>query len=67
MYGPAASGPPQQVIAPEVPVLEGLPHAVKIGMTVYVSALAPLDSAGRLVGGSDLAAQTRQVSPTWAP
>jgi enamine deaminase RidA (YjgF/YER057c/UK114 family) len=60
---PAASAPatPQQIIAPEVPVLEGLPHAVKVGYTVYVGAMVPLDSAGRLVGVGDLAAQARQA------
>lgn len=52
---------PQQVVAPEVPVLEGLPHAVKIGFTVYVSAMVPLDSTGKLVGAGNLAAQTRQA------
>lgn len=52
---------PQQVIAPEVPVLEGLPHAVRVGYTVYVSAMVPLDSTGRLVGAGNLSAQTRQV------
>ena len=60
---PMAGAPsaPQQIISPEVPVLEGLPHAVKIGYTVYVSAMVPLDSTGRLVGAGDLTAQTRQA------
>lgn len=52
---------PQQIIAPDVPVLEGLPHAVRVGYTVYVSAMVPVDSSGKLVGAGDLAAQTRQV------
>lgn len=52
---------PQQIIAPGVPVLEGLPHAVRIGYTVYVSAMVPLDSTGTLIGAGDLAAQTRQI------
>ena len=52
---------PQQIIAPDVPVLEGLPHAVRIGYTVYVSAMVPLDSTGTLIGAGDLAVQTRQV------
>jgi enamine deaminase RidA (YjgF/YER057c/UK114 family) len=56
-----APSAPEQVIAPDVPVLEGLPHAVRVGYTVYVSAMVPLDSAGRLVGAGDLAKQTRQV------
>jgi enamine deaminase RidA (YjgF/YER057c/UK114 family) len=61
MAGMGTPSAPQQVIAPSVPVLEGLPHAVKIGYTVYVSAMVPLDSTGRLVGEGDLAAQTRQA------
>jgi enamine deaminase RidA (YjgF/YER057c/UK114 family) len=52
---------PQQIIAPDVPVLEGLPHAVRVGYTVYVSAMVPLDSTGRLIGAGDLPAQTRQA------
>lgn len=52
---------PEPIIAPDVPVLEGLPHAVKVGYTVYVSAMVPLDSSGHLVGAGDLAAQARQV------
>jgi 2-iminobutanoate/2-iminopropanoate deaminase len=59
----AAGAPsaPQQVVAPEVPVLEGLPHAVKIGYTVYVAGMVPFDSAGRLIGTGDLLTQARQV------
>jgi enamine deaminase RidA (YjgF/YER057c/UK114 family) len=56
-----ASTQPEEIIAPDVPLLAGLPHAVKIGFTVYVSAMVPLDSAGALVGRGDLAAQSRQV------
>jgi 2-iminobutanoate/2-iminopropanoate deaminase len=59
--GAALPSTPQQVIAADVPVLEGIPHAVKIGYTVYVSAMVPLDSAGHLVGAGDFTAQTRQV------
>lgn len=51
---------PEQVIAPGVPVLPGVPHAVKVGLTVYISGMVPLDSAGRVVG-PDFAAQSRQV------
>jgi enamine deaminase RidA (YjgF/YER057c/UK114 family) len=61
LFGGGVPGTPQQIIAPQVPVLEGLPHAVKVGFTVYLSAMVPLDSAGQLVGTGDLAAQTRQV------
>jgi enamine deaminase RidA (YjgF/YER057c/UK114 family) len=52
---------PEPIIAPDVPVLEGLPHAVRVGFTVYVSAMVPLDSSGHLVGAGDLTAQARQV------
>lgn len=58
---PAVPEAPVQIISPEVPVLEGLPHAVRVGYTVYVSAMVPLDSTGRLVGAGDLATQMRQV------
>lgn len=58
---PSAPAVPQQIIASSVPVLEGLPHAIKVGFTVYVSAMVPLDSTGRLVGAGNLSAQTAQV------
>jgi enamine deaminase RidA (YjgF/YER057c/UK114 family) len=61
MAAMGAPNVPQQVIAPDVPVLEGLPHAVRIGYTVYVSAMVPLDSTGKLIGSGDLGAQTRQA------
>ena len=51
----AAPSAPESVVAPDVPVLEGLPHAVRIGYTVYVSGMVPLDSAGHLVGAGDFA------------
>lgn len=56
--GPSA---PEQIVAADVPVLEGLPHAVKVGYTVYVAGMVPLDSTGHLVGAGDLTAQTRQA------
>ncbi len=63
--GPRTFTPPsttaEPVVAPNVPVLEGLPQAVRIGLTVYISGMVPVDSAGRLVGPGDLAAQTRQA------
>ncbi|HEX3926541.1 MAG TPA: RidA family protein [Gemmatimonadales bacterium] len=52
---------PEAIVAPNVPMLAGLPHAVKVGFTVYVSAMVPVDSAGNLVGAGDLAAQARQA------
>jgi 2-iminobutanoate/2-iminopropanoate deaminase len=56
-----SGGPPTEVVAPEVPLLEGMSHAVKIGFTVYVSGMVPLDSAGRIVGAGNLSEQTRQA------
>jgi reactive intermediate/imine deaminase len=35
--------------------------AVRHGDLLFISGVAPLDAAGRLVGGDDAAAQTRQV------
>ena len=35
--------------------------AVRYGDLLFISGLAPLDEMGRLVGGDDAAAQTRQV------
>ena len=35
--------------------------AVRHGDLLFVSGVAPLDAAGKLVGGEDVAAQTRQV------
>ncbi len=35
--------------------------AVRWGDLLFISGLAPLDEAGRLVGGDDVAAQTRQI------
>ena len=41
--------------------LDGFTHAVRIGFVTYVSGEVPLDSAGRLVGAGDLAAQAKQA------
>jgi 2-iminobutanoate/2-iminopropanoate deaminase len=35
--------------------------AVRWGDLLFISGLAPLDEAGKLVGGDDAAAQTRQI------
>ncbi len=35
--------------------------AVKAGGFLYVSGIVPVDGEGRLVGGDDVVAQTRQV------
>jgi enamine deaminase RidA (YjgF/YER057c/UK114 family) len=52
---------PQAVPTSGVPQLPGFSTAVKVGNTVYLSGQVPLDSAGRLVGGSDLSGQAVQV------
>lgn len=51
---------PEAILAPSVPALEGMPVAVRIGLTVYISGMVPVDSAGRVVG-TDLGGQTRQA------
>ncbi|MEO5799507.1 MAG: RidA family protein [Gemmatimonadales bacterium] len=65
MPGPLAGAPvssaPVRITAPGVPSLEGIPQAVRVGFTVYVSGMVPVDSAGSIVGSGDLAAQTRQL------
>jgi 2-iminobutanoate/2-iminopropanoate deaminase len=35
--------------------------AVRFGNLLFVSGIAPVDAAGKLVGGDDAAAQTRQI------
>lgn len=51
---------PERITAPSVPSLEGIPQAVRVGLTVYVSGMVPVDSAGQIVGANNLAAQVRQ-------
>jgi len=36
-------------------------HAVRHNDLLFVSGLAPVDAAGKLVGGDDVVAQTRQI------
>jgi len=36
-------------------------HAVRHGDLLFVSGLAPVDAAGKLVGGDDVVEQTRQI------
>lgn len=61
MAGPSGSATPERITSPSVPVLEGIPHAVRVGLVVYVSGMVPVDSAGQIIGAGDLIAQTRQV------
>jgi len=41
--------------------IPGFTHAVRVGMTVYVSGEVALDSLGRLVGPGDVKAQAAQA------
>jgi enamine deaminase RidA (YjgF/YER057c/UK114 family) len=48
---------------PTLPPTTGYSHIVAAtgGRTIYISGQVPLDAAGKLVGGSDVRAQTEQV------
>ena len=61
--GPGGFGPEgTRYINPgTLAALDGFTHAVKIGLTIYVSGEVPLDSTGHLVGPGDLRAQARQA------
>jgi len=41
--------------------LDGFTHAVRVGLTIYISGEVPLDSLGHLVGPGDLKAQAQQA------
>jgi len=56
-----AQSQPQAVNTPGVPGLPGFSSAIKVGSTLYLAGQVPLDSAGRLVGQGDLAAQAAQA------
>ncbi len=64
-----AGGPPspvaERVRAPEVPALEGVPQAVRAGLTVYLSGMVPVDSLGRIVG-TTVAEQAAQATGNMA-
>jgi len=62
-YGapPAAEAGPRYINPGTLARLDGFTHAVKVGLTIYVSGEVALDSAGQLVGPGDLAAQARQA------
>src|SRR3546814_5836657 len=49
------------IIAPGIFDPEPFAHGVKVGHTLYSSAIPALDRKGRLVGRGDLAAQARQI------
>src|SRR2546425_11525922 len=61
--GPGGFGPEgTRYINPgTLAALDGFTHAVKIGLTIYVSGEVPLDSTGHLVGPGDLRARARQA------
>lgn len=52
---------PVYVNPPSVPQLNGVSAAVKVGLTLYVSAQVPMDTAGRLVAPGDRAGQVAQA------
>lgn len=62
-YGapPTAETSPRYINPGTLARLDGFTHAVKVGLTIYVSGEVALDSAGQLVGPGDLAAQARQA------
>jgi enamine deaminase RidA (YjgF/YER057c/UK114 family) len=62
-YGapPATESGPRYINPGTLAGLDGFTHAVKVGLTIYVSGEVALDSAGQLVGPGDLAAQARQA------
>jgi reactive intermediate/imine deaminase len=52
----------QEIVLPELgEPLSHYAHAVRFGNLLFVSGCAPTDADGRLVGGDDVLAQTRQV------
>src|SRR5438445_13393553 len=61
--GPGGFGPEgTRYINPgTLAALDGFTHAVKVGLTIYVSGEVALDSTGQLVGPGDLRAQARQA------
>jgi enamine deaminase RidA (YjgF/YER057c/UK114 family) len=59
-FTPAPVPVPQRIVAPDVPQLNGMPHAVRTGLTVHVSGMVPVNAEGQLVG-SALAPQTQQA------
>lgn len=61
-FGPAPlSVEPVYVNPPNVPQLNGVSAAVKVGLVLYISAQVPMDTAGRLVAPGDLAGQVSQA------
>jgi len=62
MGGPVSEpGGPRYINPGTLAALDGFTHAVKVGLTIYVSGEVALDSTGQLVGPGDLRAQARQA------
>src|SRR5439155_24956355 len=62
MGGPVSEpGVPRYINPGTLAALDGFTHAVKVGLTIYVSGEVALDSTGQLVGPGDLRAQARQA------
>lgn len=57
---PAPVQVPQRITAPTVPTLQGMPHAVRVGLTVHISGMVPVNAEGQLVG-TTLEAQAQQA------
>ncbi len=51
---------PQRITAPDVPELNGMPHAVRAGLSVQISGMVPVNAQGQLVG-TTLDAQVGQA------
>jgi len=47
---PAPVPVPQRIIAPDVPQLNEMPHAVRSGLGVQISGMVPVNAEGQLVG-----------------
>jgi len=62
MAGPApAPTAPVYLNPPSVPQLPGFSSGVKVGFTIWVAGQVAVDSAGAIVGGTDVTAQLRQA------
>ena len=59
--GAVPSPVPERIQAAGIPTLDGVPQAVKVGLTVYLSGMVPVDSAGEVVG-TTVAIQATQAA-----
>jgi 2-iminobutanoate/2-iminopropanoate deaminase len=52
----------QEILLPELgEPISHYTHAVRFGQLLFISGIAPVDGALRLIGGDDVVAQTQQV------